>query len=267
MLKIKLLLLIFFLFTLSISAQKQVNDYKYVIVPSQFEFQNNAGDFRLNEMTKFLFNKYGFKALLSTEIFPKDLAQNKCLALTSHLRKKSSLFTIKMKYDLVNCYNEVVFTSVESYSKNKEYDRAYQEAIRKTFKSIQLLNYKYSKSENIAIEEKLEVVENLITVKEEKLVITKTIEEPEKSVEVIVKPELAENRLDSNFLNAQPVKNGFQLIDNITKKVYLIIKETSVKDVFVLEDKNGILYRLGEYWIAEYYEFNQPIEVRLKIKF
>ena len=58
MLKIKLLIFSLCLFTLSISAQKSVNDFKYIIVPSQFEFQNNAGDFQLNEMTKFLFNKY-----------------------------------------------------------------------------------------------------------------------------------------------------------------------------------------------------------------
>ena len=38
-----------------------------------------------------------------------------------------------MQYDLVNCYNETVFTSVESSSKNKEYERAYHEAIKKTF--------------------------------------------------------------------------------------------------------------------------------------
>ena len=76
MLKIKLLIFSLCLFTLSISAQKSVNDFKYIIVPSQFEFQNNAGDFQLNEMTKFLFNKYGFIALLSTEVFPKGRLNN-----------------------------------------------------------------------------------------------------------------------------------------------------------------------------------------------
>ena len=265
MLKIKLLLFVLCLCTLSISAQKNVNDFKYIIVPSQFEFQNNAGDFQLNELTKFLFNKYGFTALLSTEVFPKDLGENNCLALTAHLRKQSSLFTIKMKYDLVNCYNEIIFTSVESPSKNKEYGRAYHESIKKTFKSIEMLNYKYSEKEKTVFEEKVAVVEDKIVFKEEK--ISKIIEEVEKIVEVVNEPELVAKEISSDLLYAQETNNGYQLIDNMTKKVYLIIKETSIKDVFILEDKNGILYRLGEYWIAEYYEFNQPIEMRLTIKF
>tara|TARA_B110000902_G_C14255445_1_gene567687 strand:+ start:521 stop:1339 length:819 start_codon:yes stop_codon:yes gene_type:complete len=264
MLKIKLLIFSLCLFTLSISAQKSVNDFKYIIVPSQFEFQNNAGDFQLNEMTKFLFNKYGFIALLSTEVFPKDLGENNCLALTAHLRKKSSLFTIKMKYDLVNCYNEIIFTSIESPSKNKDYERAYHESIKKTFKSIEILNYKYSEKENTVFEETLEMVENKIVFKEEKS--SKIIEEVEKIVEIVIEPEFVAKEISNDLLYAQETNDGYKLIDTAPKLMY-ILQATSLKDVYTLKNKNGILFKQNEKWFVEYYLNKKLIKKELTIKF
>lgn len=264
MLKIKLLNFILCLFTLSIFAQKSVNDFKYIIVPSQFEFQNNAGDFQLNEMTKFLFNKYGYTALLSTDVFPKDLGENNCLALTAHLRKQSSLFTIKMKYDLVNCYNEIIFTSVESPSKNKDYGRAYHESIKKTFKSIEILNYKYSTKDNAVFEEKVEVAENKIVFKEEK--ISEITEEVERIVEVVNVPELVTKEISSDLLYAQETNGGYQLIDSTPKLMYTL-QATSLKDVYIIKNKNGILFKQNKKWFVEYYLNNKLIKKELTIKF
>jgi hypothetical protein len=260
MLKIKLLISILFFTIISTNAQKKVNDYKYIIVPSQFEFQQNAGDYDINEMTKFLFNKYGFNALLSTEVFPKDLGENRCLALTAHLRKKSTFFTTKMKYELVNCYNEVVYTSLESASKNKEYGRAYQESINKTFKSVKSLNYQYSEPENNLVEEKVNI-NRVVEVNDEQKIINEGLIVKETDHEAI-----DDILVGLSLLYAQPIENGFQLIDDTPKRIYTVL-QTNLKDVFVLKDKKGILYKDVNNWIVEFYHDNQLVKIKLDIKF
>ena len=56
---ITLILLTFYFVT---SAQT-VNDYKYVVVDNQYDFQKSANEFRLNELMVFELEKYGFTAI------------------------------------------------------------------------------------------------------------------------------------------------------------------------------------------------------------
>ena len=91
MLKIKFLSVFFFFTSVMMFSQESINDYKYIIVPSQFEFQKSEDSYQLNSLTKFLFNKAGYIAVLSTDNFPDDLAMNRCMALTSKLKKSSSM--------------------------------------------------------------------------------------------------------------------------------------------------------------------------------
>ncbi|HET8754196.1 MAG TPA: hypothetical protein VFM59_07520, partial [Salinimicrobium sp.] len=56
--------LLIFLVLIGIEIQAQeVNNYKYVIVPETFEFQDEPNEHQLNALTEFLFEKYGFEAL------------------------------------------------------------------------------------------------------------------------------------------------------------------------------------------------------------
>lgn len=266
MLKIRLLIIFLFAFLITAFSQTNLNNYKYIIVPTQFEFQKNAGDYDLNNLTKFLFKKYGFSAILSNETYPEDLAKNRCLALTAQLQKQSSLFKSKMNVELVNCYNQVVFTTREASSKEKDYRKAYYEATRKTFESFNSINYKYSPK----IEEKNTSVSVVKTTNRNDIPVEINGIIKDKKKEIIVKtteetntPKVVEGL---NILYAQPIKNGFQLVDNTLKKVY-IIKITGVKDVFILKDLNGILYKNNNSWIVEYYSDNQLIRKELSIKF
>ena len=124
-------------------AQKDINSYKYIIVPNQYEFQKSEDQYQLNSLTKFLFEKQGFSVLLSNESFPEDLARNPCLALKAVLKNNSGMLTTKLNIDLLDCYNAVVFSSDEGRSKIKDYKKAYQEATRNTFAGIEALNYEY----------------------------------------------------------------------------------------------------------------------------
>ena len=62
----RILLVALFISTASF-AQKSINNYKYVIVPSKFDFVKGKDKYQTSSLTKFLFNKYGFTAFLDDE--------------------------------------------------------------------------------------------------------------------------------------------------------------------------------------------------------
>ena len=71
--------------------------------------------------------------------------------------------------------------------------------------------------------------------------------------------------LDST-LYAQPKENGFQLT-NLKPQVVFVILNTGAKDIYVIKDKNGLLYKKGENWIAEFYEGGEIVVKKYSIKF
>ncbi len=139
-----LFFVIFIMYTVNISSQKSVNDFKYVVVPEKFNFFNDKDAYQLNSMTKFLFNKYGFNALLNSDEFPEDLKNNGCKKLMADVIKGNGLFLTKLAVQLTDCNGVVVYTSPEGTSREKEYRKAFQEALRNAFKNVDKLNYKYN---------------------------------------------------------------------------------------------------------------------------
>ncbi|RSC96119.1 hypothetical protein [Tenacibaculum singaporense] len=231
-------------------AQKSINHYKYVVVPTKFDFVKGKDKYQTSSLTKFLFNKHGFTAFLEGEKLPEEAVNNRCLVLTGDVRDDSSLLTTKSIVELRDCYNKVVFTSQAGRSKEKDYKKAYHEAIRNAFKSVQTLKYKYTPSKEVTV------------VKEG--VVTPVVS----AVEVVKnKTEKAnEENTTKNVLYVQSINNGFQLVNTKPEVVFQALK-TSVKNVFVIKDKNGILYKNGDSWFAEYYDNNMKVIEKYQIKF
>jgi len=139
-----LLINAFFLINVStLLAQNSVNNYKYILVPKQFEFQKSEDAYQINSLTKFLFDRAGYNVLFTDDTYPNDLANNGCLALKVVVKNNPTLLATKMSIDLVDCYNNVVYATSEGRSKEKDYKRAYHEAIRITFEDLEALNYEY----------------------------------------------------------------------------------------------------------------------------
>ena len=65
----KLAVILMLFLSCIVSAQTSVNQYQYVIVPSQYTFLKVNDEFKLNTLTKMLFEKYGFKVFLNSEVF------------------------------------------------------------------------------------------------------------------------------------------------------------------------------------------------------
>lgn len=263
-------------FSIGVFSQTNLNEYKYVVVSKKYDFLKEADMYQLNSLSKFLFNKYGFEALMEGEEYPDDLIKNRCLALDANILKGAGMFKTKLNIELTDCNDKVVYVSTLGESREKDYKKAYTEAVRKAFKSIEALDYKYEPKENysavltknVNIDESADEIKKLKeeleslkqankeevknvdeeTVKEAKSPIAKVESKPIKHSKPIIKPKTKESF--SNILYAQELENGFQLVDSSPKVVYRLIK-TGVNDVFLVEGKTAIIYKTEGKWVLE----------------
>ncbi|WP_338356675.1 hypothetical protein [Yeosuana marina] len=293
--KIKIFTILTVLFVISNTfAQSNLNDYKYVIVPKKYEFLKEANQYRLNELTKFLFNKYGFETLMEGDNYPDELIKNRCLALKSDVIKDSGLFKTKLNVELKDCNDQIVYTTETGESREKEYSKAYNEALRDAFKSFETTNYNYVPKKRDAVAEAkdetnntAEAAQEIQQLKEElqalkakketeiefeasNMEVPKTEVVQEKTIQTPVKtetPKVAQPETSvSDVLYAQAIDNGFQLVDSSPKVVYKI-KKTSLENVFLVEGLNGTLLNKDGQWILEYYENGTLKQKSLNIKF
>lgn len=189
MMKRTLLVICMFCGLQAMQAQ-DLNSYQYVIIPSEFDFQKGTNQFQLNELLKFLFEKEGFEAFLDNEPIPSEFSSNACKGMRARVRNESGLFRTRLYIELKDCNNNEVFVSREGVSREKDFEKAYQEAIRAAFESISELNY--------TIEEEQEVVEVTAVpeIEEERVVEITAVPQVEDDNEVSgeVKKELPEEK-------------------------------------------------------------------------
>ncbi|GMN10946.1 hypothetical protein MTsPCn9_27420 [Croceitalea sp. MTPC9] len=285
----KKILLLLSLFFLAVSAgNAQLNDYKYIIVPKKFDDFKNANQYQTSTLLKYLFVEASYNAIYD-DMLPEDLRINGCLGLKADLENKSSLFTTKVNIVVRDCNGLVVFTSKEGRSKKKEYKPAYMEAIKEAFASYNTLNYKYVPKEEMeekpitisfkndvksldeeVIQKSVDKKTEASTVKQEATLENQSYKSVEPVASTIQKgnktSEILEEKLE--MLYAQPIENGFQLIDNTPKIRYKLI-ETSVKNVFLATRDNvsGVILSKNGRWFFEYNENGEKVLEELNIKF
>jgi len=126
-------------------AQNSLNDYKYVIVPNKYDLFKEADKYQLNSLTKFLFEKHGFTAIMQDDNYPKDMQNNRCLALHSDLVTSSGMFKTKLQVVLKDCNDQVVYESIIGETREKDFAIAFNLALRDAFKSFEAVNYTYHK--------------------------------------------------------------------------------------------------------------------------
>jgi hypothetical protein len=268
LIKMKNIILVLFLTIVNLfvfGQEKKVNNYKFIVVPDQFDFLKQKDEYKTSSLTKFLLKKNGFTVVLNSEQYPKDLRDNPCSGLKALVLDKSSMFKVKVIIELRDCSNKILYTSDEGVSKLKEFKKGFQEAIRNAHASMNDIAYEPFLLETIGKDKKEIVTVNPVLVEEVKEV------KLEVELPVINNIEAAQispinNIVLSTTLYAQPKENGFQLI-NLKPQVVFVILNTSVKGVFVIKDKNGLLYKKGENWIAEFHENGKLIEKKYQVKF
>ncbi|WKD84906.1 hypothetical protein KCTC32516_00242 [Polaribacter huanghezhanensis] len=254
----KIFFLGFFITSFSFFGQQKLNNYKYVVVANKFDFFKKADQYETSSLTKFLFNKYGYTAFLSTETFPEDLKVNKCSSLFASINDASSMFTIKVNLVLKDCIGKIIYTSSLGKTKEKDFKKGFHKAIRNAFKDPIIRNYSY-KPEVVITNNVVKVIE---TPKVEKAAIVKTVVANTTSADKVTN---SKNTIE-NVLYAQAIINGFQLVDTVPKVIFKVLK-TQQETVFIIENKNGILYKKNSIWIAEFYENGKRIQKEYQIKF
>lgn len=244
--------MLLFLSFVSIGQEVNFDNYKYIVVSDKFHFVKTIDGFQTSSLTKFLLEKKGFQVFLSSDNFPEDLVQNKCLALFADVKDDSDFLTTKSIIELNDCRGKNLYISKSGKSKVKDFKKAYQESIRNAFNSMNDFEYSYQPKEKsiILLEIKKEVIDR---------VFPKTDTIIQYNEQFISVPTIED-------LIAQPITHGFQLVNSTFEKLYVILR-TSVNEVFILKDKNGFVYRNGNIWYIEYYENERLIKKQTQIKF
>ena len=249
--------IVFLLFSLPIFSQS-INDYQYVIVPIKFDFLKENDKFRLNTVTKLLLEKYGFKTYLSNEDIPYEILNNKCELLYASLSEDNGLFITKVKVVLKDCKENVVFETQFGSSREKDYVIAYNQALREAAKSFETLNYKYKENQSSTKSKEDSVKPTESKVASEIIRVSATdipISGPTKT-------------LANGQFYAQPIENGFQLVNTEPKVIYKIYN-TSVPDFFIASkgEQQGVFFKMENSWFFEYYQFNKLYSENVGVKF
>ncbi len=285
----KLIILLIFL-GLTGSVKGQLNSFKYIVVPKKFDaFKGNENHHQTSTLIKYLFSEEGFNVVYE-DALPEELANQKCLGAYVDLEKNSKLLSTKMTIVLNDCYGVNAFRALEGSSREKDYKKAYHEAIRKSFVSIAQLDYEYQAAE--------EEVEQAITVSFEKDIkkvdttrqnqvaaagVVVEIATPEERYYEDKRPVPSEYSIEKeksvtitgtenaepmrSYL-ARPMENGYELVDS-ESKLWLNLYATSSPDVFLAknEKENGMVYKRDSKWFFEYYEKSELKVQELNISF
>ena len=181
--KNSLVLLLFFCANLLV-AQSSVNQYQYVIVPAQFDFLREKDEYRLNNLTKMLFEKYGFKVFFDTDQLPDEITDSNCDKLYADVISSGNFIRTKLQVILKDCKKNTVYESVVGTSKEKEYKVAYTQALRGAFQSFDTLHYIYMPQKKNSEIQKMDAATNST------LILDETFDEK------------------ATILYAQPIANG-----------------------------------------------------------
>ena len=256
---------VFLLITFSCFSQ-DLNSYKYVVVPYKFDFLKDHDKYRVNTLVRYSFKKEGFEVLYDSEDFPKDLADDRCLALYMDINNDSSIFVTKMSIIFRDCSNQVVMETAQGRSRIKAYEKAYSQAFRRAFVEIEAKNYSYKPTKKtiketpkVVVEAPVEAVENVeIKVVEEKTPIDKTVVQ-NGTVKTVTETTEA-------VLYAQPIKNGYQLVDS-TPKVVMILLKSGAPNVYIVKGQDASVYKENGKWILSKVTSEGNVVSVLNIKF
>lgn len=278
------MILIFASCFVKMAAQSSINDYKYVIVEKQFHFQNEPNQYDLNELTRFLLKKNGFRPILESDIFPDDLKSNYCLALQSEV-KASGFLRTTVSIVLKDCNNNIMFQA-DGTTKEKNFDKVYSYGLRKAFEDFEVLNYNYKP--NDAIASKTSVNNNVEEVKDDSAEVEKLKAEIEdlkkektqkesKLKETSTKlkgksnakkeAEMEKIKKAVSYLEAVAIDNGYNLVNIDSKKVIHVLVKTGMDNVYTVKGNKGIVYKKEGKWMREYTKGNKTLVEVLNVDF
>ena len=250
-------LIILTFITVAAHSQNTINSYKYVLIPQKFDFLRDNDEYGLNTTAKSLLEQKGFTVYWSNGDIPQTLAANRCAALTAEVTQRKALFSTNLTLVLKDCSGNIIFKGKEGRSWEKEFNVAYDEALKNAFTPFKNLPYKYDSTQSAQAQTQTQPTTPPASV------TTTSSPQPPAS------PQQTAADI-SGTLYAQVIPNGYQLIDTTPKKVLTLLK-TSVPDCFLAEPgtgtSNGIVFKKNNEWFFEYYKDGSLVTQKLEIKF
>lgn len=243
-------ILIALFFVSGLSVAQSINDYQYVIVPSKFDFLSEKDQYRLNTLTKMMMEKYGFITYFDTDPEARKYNCNKIFVEVSNAK---SIMKTLLVITLKDCNNTILFVSKEGESKEKDYGVAYGQALREASKSLETMGYRYN---------------GTMTETQTTTVVTTDIGSGITREVKQIQPKSSKANVTKVPLNAQPVINGYQLVD-MTPKIILTIWYTSAEGIFLAErnQTQGVVFAQNGSWFFEYYSEGKRVSEVLDIRF
>lgn len=230
-----------------------INDYVAVIVPTKYQFLKNENQYRLNTLTKFNLKKAGFEAFYANETMPKEY-NDRCSLLYVDVNEEKGFMITKLSIAFKDCYGAVIYKSEIGKSREKEFDVAYTDALNNAFISVYALHYKYNST---AVNSQKAAIESPAIM---------TVAVPAAAVAVNVPNSTESNEM--NVLFAQPIKNGYQLVDNTPKVVMKVYKTTNPATYLAIKGTvQGVLISKDNQWFFEYYENETLMSEKIAVKF
>ncbi len=270
---------LFFASVITTFSQQSINNYKYVVVPKKYDFLNAEDKYQINSLTKFLFDKYGFTTFTQGEEFPEDLKNNNCLAMYANVEEIKAFLRTKLRIDLKDCNGNLIQSSREGLSREKEFEKSFNLALRDAFYTFQHAEYKYepktATTTSVATTDTAAEVERLkkelqtLKAEQKPVQVTEQVKDVVKEDiknDVVEEVETAADVKGLPVLYAQPIENGFQLVDSTPKVIYKI-RKTSSPEMFIVETINGMLAKKTNGWLLEYYDNGVLKTEMLNIKF
>ena len=218
-----------FLFGISQFGFSQQNtDYQYIIIPKQFSFQKEVNQFNLNILSKFLLEKNNFKCVWDDKI-PEN--SNSCDGLRFNIINNSNLLKTKLIATLTACKGNVVYTSQEGKSGEKDFKKGYSEALRKALANTNSISMKKITPDK----------------KEDNATYT-----PDNPIDNI---KIQESNLNITKLTLKEIENKIILINENNEEVFSLQK-TSLENMYQAlrkkDNVSGIFFKKDNHFIFEY---------------
>jgi hypothetical protein len=250
------------LFISSYGFSQSVNDYAAIIIPTKYEFLKSENQYRLNTLTKFNLKKAGFDAYYTNEIVPKEYS-DRCSLLNVDVLRESGFMITKLFIVFKDCYGKVIFKSEIGKSKEKDYEIAYTESLNMAFESVYALHYKYNGGTTVS-SQKAATSAAAVTSVGAAVATTTAVVAATTAVDVSNNSGSGEN----SVLFAQPIKNGFQLVDS-TPKVVMKVYKTTNPSIYIAskESIQGVLILKDNQWFFEYYQKEILLSEKIEVKF
>jgi hypothetical protein len=275
------------------AAVGQLNAYRYVVVPRQFQVFKEQNRYHTSTLVKYLLTEAGFTAYYEGEV--PDLPGDVCDGLNIRLIDESGMLSTKVILTLEDCRGKEVYRTAQGVSREKELTAGYKGAIETAFRSIANLGYRYEPNERRTdpvvldfdgdVKKPADTGEVKKTTKvnsPDPVVVQEASPERQKYEDRIPQPsdfqkadtpkdaavpgEVAADTSEPWF--AQPIPNGYQLVDR-TPAIRLRLFSTSRPDVFIAENDefHGIVYSQDEGWYFEFYQEGKRVVKELDIRF